>query len=98
MLEKENPNNLFPTILELLVEGKVYAKCPKCGKSLGIMEVYNNHCAFCGKIPFDDMIILKGLVEHFSQEEITTAEDVPIIAAKPNHRSRPKRKRQLKEK
>lgn len=59
-MEKERSLKLFKTILKLLINGKAFALCPDCKKSLSLFEVYNENCSFCGEIDFGDIEIIKS--------------------------------------
>jgi len=45
------------SVLQLLLESKLFAKCPKCSKYMSFFEVYNHNCSFCGKINFEEIIL-----------------------------------------
>jgi len=49
---------LFSVILKLLINKKVFIKCYKCGKSLGLFEIMNNNCSFCGHIDYEKILIM----------------------------------------
>lgn len=55
---------IFSSIILLYLQRKVFIKCPNCGKALGMFEVCNANCSFCGKIDYDKMFIVQG----FEQE------------------------------
>ena len=43
---------------ELLVAGKIFAKCPKCKKYLGLFEFSNHNCSKCGHLTFGDIVFI----------------------------------------
>lgn len=70
-MEKEGPVKMFRTILRLMIKGQAFALCPDCRKNLNLFEVYNENCAYCGDIVFDEIIMIKGHVD--TDEEIAEA-------------------------
>jgi len=45
-------------IFELMVKNEVFAKCPKCKKYMTLFETYNCNCSACGKINFNDIVLI----------------------------------------
>lgn len=63
MLEKDNYVKLFKVIVTLIFERKAFAKCQNCSKYLSLFEVYNGNCSICGKIDFNDIMIIKNIMD-----------------------------------
>ena len=59
---------LFSTLLKLLIEKRIFIKCNKCGKSLGLFEMGNNNCSFCGHIDYDKLLITDSEIHSSSQD------------------------------
>lgn len=60
-MSEQKSETLFTAIVQLLLSKRAFIKCPNCGKSLGLFEVYNENCSFCGKIKYDSMFVMQGL-------------------------------------
>jgi len=67
--ETTSKGRLLPTILDLMLQSKVFVRCPGCSKGLGIFEVYNESCAFCGPTSFSKMIVIRGLGGEDAKDE-----------------------------
>jgi len=61
MDEEHDGKDLFHTVIQLFLENRAFVKCPNCGKTLGLFEIYNEHCSYCGLTDFDEMIIVNGV-------------------------------------
>jgi len=64
---------IYTSLYRLLLTGKVFVKCPKCKKSLGLFEIYNEHCSFCGSIDCNKMIVVEGYISN----NIRTNDNIP---------------------
>ena len=53
-----NKEEINKSVLNLIYENKIFAKCYKCNNFLCFFEVYNLHCNKCGSIDFDQLIVL----------------------------------------
>lgn len=51
---------LLETVLKLMIKQEVFVKCPFCNKYIGLFEIYNENCSNCGKVNFNDFIVIKN--------------------------------------
>jgi len=58
-MEKQKPL-LISVIIKLLIEKRVFVKCYNCGKSLGMFEITNENCSFCGILEKEKLIIMEA--------------------------------------
>jgi uncharacterized Zn finger protein len=57
-------NKTQTVVYDLLLKNKIFCKCPSCQKYLVLFEIYNAHCAECGNINKDEIL----LIDLFSQK------------------------------